>query len=150
MNHVECTTTIVKSNLRLRVILPDEPTLNNVGGITDSPNNTTTTTTTTNNNNSISFKFKQKITRQAGNNDANDVEIIVELKYLSNFWKPLEMPLFNCEISFMLTWSANCFLIAGTVPYQEPRFRITVNKFRITRKIARITLCSSGNFIKAR
>ena len=148
MNHVECTTTIVKSNLRLRVILPDEPTLNNVGGITDSPNNNTTTTT--NNNNSVLFKFKQKIRGQAGNDDTKGVEMIVELKYLSNFWKPLEMPLFNCEISFMLTWSANCFLIAGTVPYQEPRFRITVNKFRITRKIARITLCSSGNFIKAR
>ena len=39
MNHVECTTTIVKSNLRLRVILPDEPTLNTAGGITDFPTN---------------------------------------------------------------------------------------------------------------
>ena len=50
----------------------------------------------------------------------------------------------------MLSWSANCFLIAGTVANQEPRFRITVNKFRIARKIARMTLCSSGNFVKAR
>ena len=76
---------------------------------------------------SVSFKFKQKITGQAGNDDTKGVEIIAELKYLSNFRKPLEMPLFNCEICFMLSWSANCFLIAGTVANQEPRFRITVN-----------------------
>ena len=74
MNHVECTTTIVKSNLRLRVILPDEPTLNNVAGITDSNNSNNN-----NNNNSIQFKFKQKITGQAGNDDTKGVEIIVEL-----------------------------------------------------------------------
>ena len=47
MNHVECTATIVKSNLSLRVILPDEPTLNNVAGITDSNKSNN------NNNNSI-------------------------------------------------------------------------------------------------
>ena len=73
MNHVECTATIVKSNLSLRVILPDEPTLNNVAGITDSNNSNN------NNNNSIQFKFKQKITGQAGNDDTKGVEIIVEL-----------------------------------------------------------------------
>ena len=74
MNHVECTATIVKSNLRLRVILPDEPTLNNVGGITDSNNSNNNS-----NNNSISFKSKQKIIGQAGNDDIKGVEIIVEL-----------------------------------------------------------------------
>ena len=52
-----------------------------------------------NNNNSASFKFKQQITRQTGNNETKDVKIMVPLKYLSNFWRALEMPLFNCEIS---------------------------------------------------
>ena len=74
MNHVECIATIVKSNLRLRVILPDEPTLNNVAGITDSNNSNNN-----NNNNSIQFKFKQKITGKAGDDDTKGVEIIVEL-----------------------------------------------------------------------
>ena len=46
-------------------------------------------------NNSISFKFKQQITRQTGSNDTKEVEIMVPLKYLSNFWKALEMPLIN-------------------------------------------------------
>ena len=29
--------------------------------------------------------------------------MIVPLKYLSNFWKTLEMALINCEINFFLT-----------------------------------------------
>ena len=30
---------------------------------------------------------------------------MVPLKYLSNFWRPLEMPLINCEINVNLNWS---------------------------------------------
>ena len=29
------------------------------------------------------------------------VEIIVQLKYLSNFWRTLKMPLINCEINLI-------------------------------------------------
>ena len=43
-----------------------------------------------NNNNSASFKFTQKITGQTGNGGTKDVEIMVPLKYLSNFWRTLE------------------------------------------------------------
>ena len=32
------------------------------------------------------------------------------LKYLSNFWRTLDIPLINCEISLDLTWSKNCVL----------------------------------------
>ena len=32
------------------------------------------------------------------------------LKYLSNFWKTLEITLINCKINFILTWSANCVI----------------------------------------
>ena len=32
------------------------------------------------------------------------------LKYLSNFWRTLEMALFNCEINLFITWSANCVI----------------------------------------
>ena len=42
---------------------------------------------------SASFKFKQKITRQTENNGTRDVKIMVLLKYLSNIWRTLEMPL---------------------------------------------------------
>ena len=64
-------------------------------------------------NNSISFKFKEKVTGQTGDNGTKDVETMVPLKYLSNLWKTPEMPLINCEISLILTWSKNCFLLAG-------------------------------------
>ena len=52
-----------------------------------------------NNNNSASFKFKQEITGQTGNSGTKYVEIMVPLKHLSNFWRALEMPLINSEIS---------------------------------------------------
>ena len=45
-----------------------------------------------------SFNRKAKITVQTGDNGTKNVEIMVPLKYLSNFWRTLEMPLINCEI----------------------------------------------------
>ena len=60
---------------------------------------------------SESFKSKIKITGKApNNNNVKDVEIIVPLKYLSNFWRTLEMPLINCEINLILTWSSTCVI----------------------------------------
>ena len=55
---------------------------------------------------SESFKSKVKITGK-NPNDGNTkyVEIIVPLKYLSNFWRTLEMLFVNCEINLILTWS---------------------------------------------
>ena len=80
--------------------------------------------------NSKSFKYKTSITGSTYNVDARitddagnqvnntaydahksgkkEVEIAVPLKYLSNFWRTLNMPLFNCEVSLILTWSENC------------------------------------------
>ena len=39
------------------------------------------------------------------------VEIVVPLKYLSNFSKTLDMPLINCEKYLILTWSENLFRV---------------------------------------
>ena len=58
-----------------------------------------------------SFNSKIKITAKipaAGN--AKDVEIIVPLKYLSNFWRTLEMSLINCEVNLILAWSKDFFI----------------------------------------
>ena len=69
------------------------------------------------------FKSKIKITGKthaAGN--AKDIEIIVPLKYLSNFWRTLEMPLINCEVELMLTWSTDCVITNST---GEGKFAIT-------------------------
>ena len=58
------------------------------------------------------FNFKVKLTGQTGDDGAKNVEIIVTLKYLSNFWRTLEMPSINCEISLILTWSTNYFIVS--------------------------------------
>ena len=50
------------------------------------------------------------------------------LKYLSNFWRALEMPLINCQINLILTWSARCFIIDNPIAGQYPTFTITDTK----------------------
>ena len=53
------------------------------------------------------------MTGQTGDDGTKEVEIIVPLKYLSNYWRFLELPLINCEITLILTWSANCIIVAS-------------------------------------
>ena len=45
----------------------------------------------------------------------DNVKIVVPLKYLSNFFRSLEMPLINCKIHLELEWSKDCLLsnVAG-------------------------------------
>ena len=50
---------------------------------------------------------------------------MVLLKYLSKFWKSLEMPLANCEIELILHWSANCVIIYTDIANQVSTFTIT-------------------------
>ena len=54
-----------------------------------------------------------------------NVEIWVPLKYLSNVWRTLQIPLINCEISLILTWSESCALTSGG---QVPTLAITDTK----------------------
>ena len=50
---------------------------------------------------------------------------MVPLKYLSNFWRTLEMPLINCEVELILRWSADWVIIYTNVAEQIPTFTIT-------------------------
>ena len=43
------------------------------------------------------LKIKEKITGNTGNDSTENIEIMVPLKYLSNFWKTFEMLLTNCK-----------------------------------------------------
>ena len=72
-----------------------------------------------------SFNFKTKITGQINNNEIINVEIMVPLKYLSNFWITIEMPLINGEIELILTWSRICLVIYTNVDDQVHTFTIT-------------------------
>ena len=65
--------------------------------------------------NSESFKFKVKITgKTPATGNTQDVKISVLLKYLSNFWRTLVMPLINCEINLILIWSTDYVLSFAT------------------------------------
>ena len=90
---------------------------------------------------SESLKYKIKITGKtpaAGN--TKDVKIVVPLKYLSNFWRTLEIPLINCEISLDLTWSKKC-MISSAVGITE--FIITDTKHFVP-----VVTLSTGDNVK--
>ena len=61
--------------------------------------------------------FKADRIREHGR---KNVKIRVPLKYLSNFWRTLEVPLINYEINFIPTWSKKCFIIDNPIPGHEP------------------------------
>ena len=42
--------------------------------------------------------------------DSADAEIVIPLKYLSNFWRTLNILLINCKVELILSWSKNCIL----------------------------------------
>ena len=73
---------------------------------------------TANNSNSLKYKIKLlgNVTEVAG--DAAgvrrlNVKVVVRLKYLSNFFRSLEMPLINFNIKLNLTWKKECVLSTG-------------------------------------
>ena len=80
---------------------------------------------------SESFKSKIRIAGKTPNNgNEKDVEVMVPLKYLSNFWRTLEMPLINCEVNLILTWSSTCVITnstgAGTFEITDTRLYVPV------------------------
>ena len=66
---------------------------------------------------------------------------MVPLKYLSNFWRTLEVPLINCEIELILTWSRNSVIISSDVANQIPTFTIT----ETTLHVPVVTLSTQDN-----
>ena len=71
---------------------------------------------------SKSFDYKTSITGklEGSSVEEDDVEIVVLLKYLSNFWRTLHIPLINCEISLNLTWSKNCVITSKATREADP------------------------------
>ena len=102
-NLIEYSDNYSKTPGRLWQYYRGEPTLTDPGAIDNFPGN------------SASFKFKQKLTGKTGNNGTKDVKTMVPLKYLSNFWRILEMPLINCDNNLILTWSKNCIISNAAV-----------------------------------
>ena len=71
------------------------------------------------------------MTGQTGDDGTKNIEIMVPLKYLSNFWRTLDMLLINCEINLILTWSINCVIASTNVANQNATFEITDTKLYV-------------------
>ena len=96
--------------------------------------------------NSKSFKYKTNITGNTYNIGAgeagfyvnevgkNEVEVVIPLKNLSNFWRRLNIPVINCEAELILAWSKNCVLADMTRTNHPPtglEFEITDTKLYV-------------------
>ena len=94
-------------------------------------------------NNSRSFKYKASLLGKATDIDRNDrslknIKLVFALKYLSNFFRSLEMPLINCKIHLELNWNNNCVMY-GADTYtggdnnnnREATFQITSTKLYV-------------------
>ena len=92
----ECSDNYSKASGSLWKYCKDIPAVNDIGNIVEFNGANTTDL----------FNSKAKITGQTGNNERiNNAEIMISLKYLSNFWRTLEMSLINWEVNLILTWS---------------------------------------------
>ena len=72
------------------------------------------------NNNKVitskSFEYKTKLVRRtSNNNNILDAEVVVPLKYLSNVWISLDLPLINCEIELDMSWSKEGIISAISI-----------------------------------
>ena len=107
-------------------------------------------------NNSSSFNYKAGLlgntTELAANADGNNypagrkievAKIFVPLKYLSNFFRALEMLLINCKVHLDLTWTKDCPL--STID-GNTKFQITDTKFYIP--VVILSAKDNANFIK--
>ena len=110
----------------------DESPMNNAGN----PNNVAL-------DNSTSFKYKASLLGKADDAAGNDrslknTKIVLPLKYLSNFFRSLEMPLINCKIHLELNWNDDCVMFS-TDTYaggdnandRETKFLITSTKLYV-------------------
>ena len=105
-NLIEYSDNYSKTSGSLWQYCKDRPAVNNNGDIVDFNGANATN----------SFDFKAKITGQTDDDgEINNVEIMVPLKYLNNFWRTTEMPLINFEVNIILTWSKNCVIVYTNV-----------------------------------
>ena len=96
-------------------------------------------------NNSSSLKYKSSFIT-----NRNGVKIVVPLKYLSNFWRSLEMPLINCKVELSLKWYENCILssagTAATFTITDTKLYVPVVTLKIEDNAKLSKLLSKGLF----
>ena len=83
-------------------------------------------------NNTISLVYKSKLIKGTDDSNVNKVNLVVPLKYVSNFFRSLEMPLVNCKIDLELTWHKACMIsCANATAGQVVSFMITDTKLYV-------------------
>ena len=117
-NLIEYSDNYSKTSLSLWQYCKDIPAVNNNNAIINFAENNLTD----------SFNFKVKMTGQTVDDGTKNVEIMAPLKYLSNFWRTLEILLINSKINLILTWSINCVIVSTNVANQNATFEITDTK----------------------
>ena len=101
------------------------------------------------NNNSQSFNYKAVLLGKTANsvNNTNssvkEAKIVLPLKYLSNFWRSLEMPLINCKVYLELNWIEDCILSSAG---DSAKFAITDAKLHVP--IVTLSTKDSANLTK--
>ena len=68
---------------------------------------------------------KKAVSQEAPNNNSTinnrkNIETVASLKYLSNFWRTLDMQMINCEVNLILTLSENCVMTDITTQAAVP------------------------------
>ena len=83
-------------------------------------------------NNTSSLVYKSKLISGTDDNNVNNVKLVVHLKYISSFFRSLEMPLVNCKIDLELTWHKDCMVSsANAAAGQVVSFMITNTKLYV-------------------
>ena len=131
-NLIEYSDNYADSSASLYQFKRDESPMNDAGN----PNNVSL-------DNSTSFKYKASLLGKATDPDGNDrslknTKIVFRLKYLSIFFKSLEMLLIKCKIDIELNWNSNCVMY-GVDTYaggdnancRETTFQITRTKLYV-------------------
>ena len=103
-NLIEYSDNYADSSGSLYQLKRDESLMNNAGN----PLNVAS-------DNSTSFKYKASLLGKADDDDGNEkslknTKIVVPIKYLSNFFRSLEMHSINCKIHLQLNWNNNCVM----------------------------------------
>ena len=106
-------------------------------------------------NYSTTFEYKVSLLGKATDNDCDDrslknQKIVVPLKYLSNFFRSLEMSLINYKIHLELNWRKNCVMNGAEANAggndRETTFKITSIKLYVP--IVTLTIKDNANLAK--
>ena len=93
-------------------------------------------------NNTSSLVYKSKLMNGTGDNNVNNVKLVLPLKYVGSFFRSLEMPLVNCKIDLELTWHKDCMISSvNAAAGQVVSFMITNAKLYVPV----VTLSTKGN-----